>query len=197
MSSFSDEMIAIARVYSSAMLDLAQQKGEADSLLQELQSLAALVETDDAFRDFLSSPLVDADKRRDSLDKMFRGRASDLLVDALQVLNRKGRIGLLPAVAATFQEEHLRQANRVEARVTSAIPLNDDQRQRLVSSIEAKTGRQATLIEAVDADLLGGMIVQIGDQKSDSSVATQLANLSEKLLTRASRQIQSGAHVEN
>ncbi|MEM7480533.1 MAG: ATP synthase F1 subunit delta [Acidobacteriota bacterium] len=202
MSSFSDDQIAVAQVYSKAMLALAQQAeaqqaGAVDDLREELQSIARLIERDETFRAFLSSPLVDSDKRRESLEKTFRGKASDLLVDSLQVLNRKGRIHLVPAIAFTYRQELNQLQGRVEARVISAVALSDPQRERIRAAVKGATGKDATLDEQVDPSLIGGMVVQIGDQKADSSVATRLTNLSDKLLNRASRQIHRGAHVEN
>jgi F-type H+-transporting ATPase subunit delta len=197
MSSFNDKVIAIARVYAGAMLELAEARGESEGLLDELRQLARLVASDSTLSAFLSSPLVGTDDRAKALEKTFRGRASDLLVDSLQVLNRKGRIGLLPAIAHVYEEQYNLAHDRVEVRVVSALPLDEGQRQRLRQAVKKRTGREAILEESVDPDLIGGLVVKIGDSKTDASVVTQLRSLSQKLLARASRQIQSGAHVES
>jgi F-type H+-transporting ATPase subunit delta len=183
-------------VYAHALLQVAQSQGQTAVVLDELLELAALSERDDAFLTFLRSPLVESEGREKSLEKLFRGKASDLLVDALQVLNRKGRIGLLPAVAKAFSEEVADVRGEVDVYLTSAVGLNDAQREGVRAAVKEKTGRAARLIEEVDAALIGGMVVQIGDRKVDASVSTRLRGLSEALLKRGSRQIQSGAHVQ-
>lgn len=196
MASYDDQMLSVARVYADAMLQLAHRRDEAESLNEELAELARLYESDPSFRDFVASPLVDADDRQASLEKAFRGRASELLVDSLQVLNRKGRMRLLPAVAEVYRRayrEHLRQ---VEVDVTSAVALRDDQRERLKAAIRRSTGRDAILSESVDPTLMGGLVVRLEDRKIDASVATQLENLNATLLDRASREIGSGDYVE-
>lgn len=196
MSSIDDKTIAIARVYSEALLSLARSQGREEGFHHELLELVELQERDPAVADLLNNPLIEPQRRRASLERAFRNRASDLLVDTLQVLNTKGRLGFLPAIAHTYEEALDRLEARVDVRLVSAIPLTELHRQQVRSAIHRSTGQQARLSERVDPSLLGGMVIQIGDRKADASVTTQLRVLSDALMARASRQILSGAHVE-
>lgn len=196
MAGADDKSRAIARPYAEALLDLARRAGAAQEVREELDEIAGLAEESPAFREFLDDPAIDAEERRESLERMFRGRASDLLVDALQVMSRKGRIALLPAVAAAYRAAHDVAAGRIEVEVRSAVPLSEEQRRSLVAAIESGTGLAPTLVERVEPALLGGLVVRIGDRKADASLATRLKNLSEALRARASRQLRSGSHVE-
>jgi F-type H+-transporting ATPase subunit delta len=193
---FDDRAIAVARVYADAMLELAAARGEADDLGEELRALAARVAEDAAFRAFLLTPLVDAGARAASLERIFRGRASDLLVDALQVLNRKGRIGLAPAVAAVYARALNALRRRVEVAVVSAVPLSAEQRAAVGAAVARRTGREAILEERVEPELIGGMVVRIDDRKADASVASTLEVLARALRERASREVQRGGQVE-
>lgn len=197
MATFDDKVLAVARVYSDAMFELAGKSGQAESLLEELQELTQKLDEDANLQQFLTDPLLDADRREQSLERIFRGKASDLLVDALQVLNRKRRLALLPAVAKTFRESFNAGRNEVEVHLTSAVPLQDEQRAQVRQAVEKKMGSKAQLIETVNESLIGGMVVQIGDRKADATIVSRLRTLSESLLARASREIQSGIHVEN
>ena len=196
MPRLDDRSAAVARVYADGMLSLAAARDEAETLREELAAVAAEVERDADFRAFLLSPLIDAEARAVSLERIFRGRASDLLVDSLQVLNRRGRIGLLPAVAAVYAAAHDALRGRVGVAVLSAVPLDDDQRREIRAAVAKRSGREAILEETVDPGLLGGLVVTIGDQKLDGSVATRLHALGAALAARASREVQGGAHVE-
>jgi F-type H+-transporting ATPase subunit delta len=178
------------------MLELAAARGEADDLGEELRALAARVAEDAAFRAFLLTPLVDAGARAASLERIFRGRASDLLVDALQVLNRKGRIGLAPAVAAVYARALNALRRRVEVAVVSAVPLSAEQRAAVGAAVARRTGREAILEERVEPELIGGMVVRIDDRKADASVASTLEVLARALRERASREVQRGGQVE-
>jgi F-type H+-transporting ATPase subunit delta len=193
---YDDKTAAVARVYAAALLALAEEDGRADEVRDELTALEELVERSPAFHDFLVSPAIGADERSASLEKALRGRASDLVADAVLVMNRKGRALLLPALIATYAEAHDRLRRKVEVRVTSALPLSDDQRRRLAAAVEAATGLEPILVERVDPGIVGGLVVQVGDRKADASVVTRVKNLSAALLARASRQLRSGSHVE-
>lgn len=189
MPTFDDEEFAIAKVYSTAMLDLAYQAGEADSLGKELADLAALIDRDEDLAAYLTSPTVEVDARRSTIEKAFRGRAGDLLVDSLQVLNRNRRLGLLCAVAETFRLADEERRGRVEVHVRTAVPLSKRLRARLAEVFSKRTGRETDLVESVDESLIGGVVVQVGDEKFDTSVTRRLATMCEGLLDRASREI--------
>jgi F-type H+-transporting ATPase subunit delta len=189
MASVSDRELSIARVYSKAMLDLAEERGEADALLDELQELVRYLDRNSELEQFLGSPLVDDDDRARVLEKVFRGRASDLLVDSLQVVNRKGRLGLLRAIAEGYRLEHRNLRGIADAVVRTAVPLSDALRARVRETVTRFTGKQAHLIEKVDPALLGGIVIEVDGQKIDGSVASRLRELGQTLEQRASQEI--------
>lgn len=192
MASASDEGMAVARVYATAMLRLAESQGEVDVLFEELSDFAGLVDRDRDLASFVSSPLVDVEVRRQSLEKLFRGRRSDLFVDAIQVMNRKGRLGLIGAVAEAYRLEREALRGRVEVHVQSATPLTDSLRAKVREVAARRTGKEVDLVEAVNEALIGGLVLRIGDEKLDTSVATRLKRLGEALSDRAAREIHSG-----
>lgn len=197
MSTYKDQQMPVARVYSDALLQLARNKGMEEELMEELDELTAMLGDRSDLRTLFESPVVDVGKREQSLETMFRGRASDLLVDALQVLNRKRRLGLVPTIAEAYRRSYNELHRRIDVSVTTAVPLSDAQRDRLRGKIREQTDREPTLRESVDPDLLGGMVVRIGDRKLDSSLTTRLEALSGALLARGSREVGGGAHVED
>lgn len=192
MAAVSGQQLAVARVYADAMIRLAEAQGEVDLLLTELQEFAAQVEGDEEFRTFISSPTIKAETRKRVLEKILRGRYSDLLVDSVQVLNRKGRLELIRAVALAYSRAHEKLRGRVEVHVCTATPLTAALREKLTVLTARRTGREPHLIETVDDSLIGGLVVRIGDEKFDASVATKLKTLGRALRDRASREIHSG-----
>lgn len=187
-----EQGVRLAGVYAESLLALAEEQGAAEALLAELDELQAYAGGHADFAAFLASPAVDAEARRDVLEKLFRRRLSDLALDALQIVNRKGRLSLLPAIVAAYRAALDERRGRLEVRVVSAVPLTEDQRRRLTAAVARHTGREARLREEVDPALLGGVVLRIGDRKVDSSVATRLATLAEALAARASQEIWSG-----
>jgi len=193
MPRLSDNELSLGRVYATALLNLAESQGEGEWLLKELLDLAGKVEEDADLKAFLSSPMIGPAAREATIEKLFRGRYSDLFVNSLQILSAKGRLSFLAGVAEAYRLAYDELRGRVDVQVRSAATLPADLRTRLVELMSTYTGRQAELMETVDASLLGGMIVQIGDQKFDMSVASKLRNLGEALRNRASREIHKGA----
>ncbi|MHC4067379.1 MAG: ATP synthase F1 subunit delta [Planctomycetota bacterium] len=192
MPATDDTVIAIADAYAEALLELSESQGNSDRILAELAELAACFEKDAAVADFFSSPAVDDQTRQDALEKMFRGRLNDLLVDALCVLNSKGRASIVPAVYERFRLALERVRGEVDVQVTSAHPLTSKLRDRLREVLGRQTGRRPRLIERVDPAMLGGLVVQIGDEKLDCSAARRLQLLGQAFRERASREIHAG-----
>lgn len=195
MASLSDTNIAVGRVYSDAILSLAEERGVADEILEELRGVTALLEQDATLRSYLSSPLVDVEERRQLLEAAFRGKVNDLLADALQVLNRKGRLRFLPAVAHAYERTLDQRRGRVEVQVTTAVALDEAQRQKIRSALERRLGMEPMLRESVDPALIGGIVFRIGDRKIDDSVATRLRTLSKALAARTALEVHTGEYI--
>jgi F-type H+-transporting ATPase subunit delta len=188
----SEQEITTSRVYARALLKLTEEQGVAESVLEELDSLVEQADRDKAFASFLTSPLVEADDRQASLDRIFRGRMSELLLDTIQVMNRKGRMRLVSALGETYRDELEKLRGEIRVHVRSAVALDDAQRQQLSEAVSQYTSKQATLVESVDESLIGGVVLRIGDQRIDTSVAKQLSKLEEQMLGRVTQELHTG-----
>jgi F-type H+-transporting ATPase subunit delta len=183
----------VARVYAEALLGAAQQKGRAAEVLEELQGLVRdVLDRDPKIELFLSSAAVGRERKKQALRDAFAGRASDLLINFLFVLNEHDRLNLLRAVAASYREQYDRMAGRMHVRLASAVPLADDEQERLRQELRAAFGREPIFEVRTDPNLLGGLVVQVDDWVYDASVRTRLDNLSKQLIERSSYEIQSG-----
>jgi F-type H+-transporting ATPase subunit delta len=193
MPKVDDQQLGHGAVYARAILAVAEQRGLADQVLEELTELSALLDRDQAFAALLANPLVDDEAKSRLLEKALRGRASDLLVDSIQVIGRKERLELLPAIAEAYRREHRQARGIVDVEVRSAVPLSAELRARLAEAAARYTGKRPHLIERVDPSLIGGLVVQVGDDKIDSSIASRLKNLSAALLKRGAEEIHRGS----
>lgn len=189
MAKLNDKEIAVAKVYSRALLTLADEAGSAEEVLEELQWLASYAESDADFSRFISSPTVDETERGASLEKMFRGRLSDLVVDTLLVINRKGRMALLPAFAETYRQDHRDLRGHVDVHVRTAVPLSAALRQKVRDAVASYSGLEPDLHERVDESLIGGIVLLIGDRKIDASVSNEVHRYRKLLLALAEREI--------
>ncbi len=150
------------------------------------------LDSDPAIERFLGSPLVEEGPHAQVIESAFRGKASDLLVDSLQVINRKGRLGSLRAISEGYRAALRDLRGWMDVQVRTAVPLTDALRARLTEALAASTSRKPSLIETVDPAVIGGLVVQIEGRKIDASLASRLHHLSEALHARASREIHSG-----
>jgi len=195
MANVDSRETGVARVYAKAMLDLAATQGQEDELLDELHELGRAIAADRELATFLATPLVSSEARAEVLEKVFRRRASDLLVDSLEVINRKGRLALLPAIVAAYRDEYRELRGQVDARVTTAVPLSEAQRSSLSAAIAKFTGKRPELIERVDPSILGGLMVEVAGEKIDSSLAARLHDVGVALAQRAAQELHGGARL--
>jgi F-type H+-transporting ATPase subunit delta len=185
-----DQEAALARVYAEALARVAGD--ELAALDEELAGLVALFDAEPSFERVLVNPLFDTRNKRALLERALRGRATDRLVDALQVMRAKLRLALVRAVAVAVHELRLEREGRIEVRVASAVPLEPAQRAALAAAAARRTGKTPILVERVDPALLGGLVVTIGDDKIDSSITSELGRLERDLMGRAARELHSG-----
>jgi F-type H+-transporting ATPase subunit delta len=189
VAGFDERQLALAGVYARSLLALAEERGEAERVAEELAELARLLDRDPEFAEFAASPLVDDERRRESLETLFRGKTSDLLVDALQVLNRKGRLMVLRTVAESYRRELRAARGLVDVKVRTAVPIPPPLRARLVEAVRKWSGGTPELQEVVDPQVLGGLVVELEGQKLDASLAARLRELGAALARRASEEI--------
>ncbi|MEJ2084798.1 MAG: ATP synthase F1 subunit delta [Acidobacteriota bacterium] len=188
----SEQEVAISRVYARALLSVAREGEQVESVLEELSDLVGLADRDEAFARFLTSPLIDSAEREVSLERLFRGRMSDLMLDTLLVMNRKSRMELVPALAETYREEVETLRGEIRVQVKSAVELDDAQRRELTQAVARLTRKRATLLESVDSSLIGGVVLRIGDRKIDTSVARSLGILGEQMAGRVAHELHTG-----
>jgi F-type H+-transporting ATPase subunit delta len=186
----------VARVYAAALLTVADEKGNADAIRDELDALVGTVYRDHPqLEEFLSSMAVGRVRKEKAIQSAFEGRADAEVVKFLQVLNKRDRLGLVPAAAAAFRELLEARRNRVAVLVRSAVPLSEPEMQRLRETLRAvadRSGVEPVLETRIDPDLLGGLVVQVGDFLYDSSVRTRLEQIKNQILEKSSHEIQSG-----
>jgi F-type H+-transporting ATPase subunit delta len=192
MASVDEREREVGRLYAEAILHVAEEKGEAEELLEELNGLVEYLDRNPEFERFLASPLIEEGPHAQVIEDAFRGKASDLLVDSLLVINRKGRLSALRAVAVAYRAALRDLRGWMDVKVRTAVPLTEPLRARLNQVLAASTSRKPALIEKVDPALIGGLVIEVEGRKIDASVASRLHDLSEALLARASREIHSG-----
>ncbi|WP_127783775.1 F0F1 ATP synthase subunit delta [Rhodococcus sp. X156] len=158
----------------------AHQTGELDAVEDELFRLGRIVAGSPALERVLGDPTADAAGKRELMDNLLSGKATNttkILVDQLVARHREepaDGLDSLAALAATLRE-------RSVAHVRSAVALSAQQEERLAASLGRTYGREVTLHVEVDPELIGGMVVQVGDEVIDGSIAGRVDELRRRL----------------
>jgi F-type H+-transporting ATPase subunit delta len=182
----------IAKVYATALLDSAQQQGQSDTVLEELDSLVCDVfKNEPRLEVLLSGAAIGRLARRATLQKIFAGHASQLFTHFILVLNDHERLDLLRPILTAAIELNDHRQRRLRTFVFTAVPLPDDIRQRLENGVRTFFHLEPVLVPRIDPALLGGLKVRIGDIQYDASVRNKLDRLRDRILARSSHEIQS------
>lgn len=161
--------------YATALFDLAEQAKAIDIVEASLSKVRAAIDQSDDFKALTTSPVV----AREAAGKAVLATADELGVDPttrnfLGVLAHNRRLGELPAIIRAFRALAARHRGEVNAEVTSAHALTDEQIDQLKQQLRQRVGREVSVDLAVDPALLGGLVVRIGSQMIDSSIRTRL-----------------------
>jgi F-type H+-transporting ATPase subunit delta len=182
----------VAHTYAQALLDAAEKRGQGGEVLEEFDSLVRDVfPAAPHLEGFLGSRAISRKRKPPVIRSAFQGRASEVFLNFLLVLNDHERLDLLRPILSAYRQLYEERTGRVRVRVRTAAPLPDDQRGRLEQELRAAFRREPILETHVDPDLLGGLVVQVGDWVFDDSVRSRLANIRNQMIERSSYEIQS------
>ena len=175
----------IARNYAEALVTLAQRAGDLDGWGRMIDDVAQLVTHDMKVRLFLASPRVPVSAKTEILRKAFQDRMPQPMVRFLEALVRNRRQLLIPEIAseyATLVDESL---GRVRAEVTLAREPMAGEVEAIAASLSRTLGRSAVAHVRINPDIIGGVIVRVGDYVKDGSVRRRIGLLKSKLVQQA------------
>jgi F-type H+-transporting ATPase subunit delta len=187
-----DQELRIADVYAEALFELARGAARVEEVRAELDELLRLFQTEPEFEKFLTSRALEAEGRAAGLEKIFRHRLSDVVLNTLLVMNQHGRCGLLPALQRRFVLRQEDAANEVEVSATSAVELTKAQKAEVVRIAADASGKKPLVRYTVDPGILGGLILRVGALRLDNSLRQHLQATRGKLFERAERGLEVG-----
>jgi F-type H+-transporting ATPase subunit delta len=168
--------------YAEALVSLASGQGLLDTFTADVRFIAAVWQATPELGQFLASPLVKTEAKKNLLQQVFADQIHPLLLNALQLLTDRRRIMFLGALCQRFLELQRKLQNIVLAEVTAAVPLTEAQQQSIRERVKDFT--QASSVElqiSQDPTVLGGVILKIGSQVIDLSLRGQLRRLALQL----------------
>ncbi|KAM3093159.1 ATP synthase F1 subunit delta [Phormidesmis sp. 146-35] len=168
--------------YAQALLSLAQSQDLTDRFGEDVGAILAAFNDSPDMREFLASPIVNLDAKRSVLQQVFGEQVHPYMQNFLNLLVDRRRIGFLEGICRQYQTLLRKLKQTVLAEVTSAIDLNDDQKNTIRERVKSMTSANQVDIETrIDPDLIGGVIIKVGSQVIDASLRGQLRRISFRL----------------
>ncbi|AIL13016.1 hypothetical protein IM40_05075 [Candidatus Paracaedimonas acanthamoebae] len=175
-------MNQVSKRYAEALFKSAENNKEIEQIRQELHLLKKLSDQHVALKKMLHNPLLNKKEVVSSFFELAkRCQFSALLSNFLQMLAFQKRLPLLQDIITSFEEIIDRSQGILNAHVTSAHTMSEKQKQLLTDLLEQKLSSKINLHEQVNADLLGGYIIQIGPYLFDNTLSYKLSKLSQSL----------------
>ena len=183
---------AVARIYGNAFLDAAPA-GQIEELLEEFKSFVSdVLDQQPEFRTLLTSAMVSSDEKLAMINRVVKPVASPIFANFLSVIAKHQRLDLLSQILDETQRLHEVRTGRGRVQVVSAKALSAASQENIQRQLAQKLPFQPVLETSVDPNLLGGLVIRVGDTVYDGSLRSRLKQLRDRLRQRSIHEIQSG-----
>lgn len=173
--------MSVARRYASALFEVAKKRGEVEVVASSLRDVVAGVRSSRQLAAVLHHPLLTHEKKRAVLHGVFGASIHRDVERFLFLVVEKNRAVLLPQIEEEFARLVDEFRGEADGEVVSAVPLSMAQHFALEKALQARFGVKVRLKTRVDGNILGGLVVRVGDKLIDGSVASRLQSLNEQL----------------
>ncbi len=178
--------LAVARRYARALFDLSSESGQIDQIDNELNNLVSLIESNPQLQALMNDVLTVPKVKSGIVSRLFEGKFSPLLMNFILLVVRKRRESHFPQFYRAYLDLAHEARGIVEVEVRSAVELAPETLNALEARLGAKLGKRIKFQTLVVPELLGGLVLRVGDELMDGSIKTRLDNLRKQMvLTRA------------
>jgi F-type H+-transporting ATPase subunit delta len=169
-------MEEIARVYARSLFEVARSQGKTDVVRDQLGEFSDVVAGDRDLQVFLFSPYFSTEEKKAGLGRAVL-EADPLVMNVLELLVEKHRMPVVFRIRREFDSLWEKENKLLPVEITSAIPLDTALVERLSTRIGEQTGRTIVLTTTVDPDVIGGIVMRVGNNILDASIRTRLESL--------------------
>ncbi|PIA79044.1 ATP synthase F1 subunit delta [Gaetbulibacter sp. 4G1] len=162
--------------YAKAVLSLASDQNIAEVVNNDMKLIATTIADNKDLNNMLQSPVIKSSNKKDVLLEVFKG-SNAMTTNMIDTLITNRRLALLNDVAVSYNRLYDELKGVQIAQVTTAIPLTDDLKVKVLAKAKELTGKDVEVKNIVDADILGGFILRVGDKQYNASIANKLNKL--------------------
>ena len=164
--------------YVKSLLGLAVDQGVLEQVHDDMQMFTRVCQSNRDFTLMLRSPIIKHDQKNKILHKLFEGKVHNLTMAIFDIITRKNREPLLPEISAAFHDAYNVHKGITKASVTSAIALDDTLRKQIEELVKKLSSKSKVEInEKVNEEMIGGFVLNVGDQQIDASIKNKLKAL--------------------
>lgn len=175
-------MMQTDREYAEALFMLAAEEGKAEEYFSSLLTVRELVEENPEYIEFLSSPAISLKERLSAIDEAYETVFPEYVVSFLKLLCENGRISTVNTAIDEYEKLMMAFSNRTVAVITSAAPLDEEQKQKVCEKFQKITGKSIQAVYAVDESLIGGLKVEIEGKTYDGSIKHRLSDVKDVII---------------
>ncbi len=169
-------MADAARVYAEALFEVGRDRGKLDALQQQLSQFADAVDRNRELQVFFFSPYLSSGEKKAGLERAISG-AEPELINFLGLLVDKHRMTEVFRIRRELDELWKKENRRLDVTVTSAVELDAAVVEKIGQEVERQTGEKVDLSSRVDGEILGGIVLQVGNMVLDASIRNRLEKL--------------------
>lgn len=189
---FSTEEAELVRQYAEALVNAAAGDGQAEAALDDLEAIdSEILGAHPELRRVLASAQVSPAEKDRILVSLLGDRVSGVVLRFLRVLNRRGRLGLVAPLAREARQIWDRRHHRIPVAIRTAVPLDAEQEAAVKEQVARMISGTPLLQITTDPSLIGGLVVQVGDQVCDASIRNRLEQVRQRLIEGKTHEIQS------
>ena len=178
-------MEELAQVYGRSLFQVAREQGKIDVLREQLGQVADAIGSNRELQTFFFSPYFSTEEKQNALDRVLDG-ADAALVNFLKLLIENHRMPVIFRIRAQYERLWEEENRTLPVEITSAVELDRATTESVGQAIGERTGRKVTLAARVDPDILGGIVVRIGNSILDASIRNRLEQLRRQVAQVAS-----------
>lgn len=169
--------IKIAYRYAKSLLGIALEQNSLEELHNDMQLVNTTCIQNNELVLLLRNPIIKGDKKHTILNAIFDKKISTISHSFINIIVTKKREGLLADIATAFINIYKEHKNIKTAYVTTAIPLSNSQKEKIIELLKSTYKATIDLQETIDKDIIGGMILRVGDNQIDESIKRKINNL--------------------
>jgi F-type H+-transporting ATPase subunit delta len=173
----------VHRTYARSLYEAAKEEGRVPAVRQDLGDFVEAMRQVAELDEILRNPQLDKRAKAAAVDAV-AGDGDPLVRNLLRLLVEKGRGGEVAEVAEEFERMAAADEGELSVELTTAYELSDEEARAIVGQIEQRSGRRVEATRAVDAALIGGMVLQVGTRRVDASIRGRIEQLGRELRTR-------------